>query len=98
MTLKGGLSSYLPEVLLSPEVGRAEALEMVEREIIESRSYETREHLWERIQAKLNQESFDDAISRLENTGKITFEGLVIIYTGVDNPRLRSVVDASYPF
>lgn len=71
---------------------------MVEREIIESVSYETKDELWDRIQARLEKEKFDYAVSRLESDGKIAFDGSVIVYTGIDNPKLRALSESSYPF
>ena len=75
-----------------------EALTLVEREVIESKSYETKDELWDRVRAMLDKERFENAVSRLAEAGKIAFDGPIIIYTGIDNPKLRALAESSFSF
>ena len=71
---------------------------LVERTIIESKDYESKDHVWKRLEAKMSLETFEDAISQLQQSGRIMFNGPSIIYTGVDNANLKELVDSSVPF
>ncbi len=71
---------------------------LVEREIIESKDYETKEQVWKHFERTIDRPTFESAISQLEKAGKIMFNGPSIIYTGIDNANLRELVDSSVPF
>jgi hypothetical protein len=75
----------------------AKTVSLVEREIIESRDYETKEQVWKHFEKTMDSETFENAISQLLKAGKIMFNGPSIIYTGTDNPSLRALVDSSIP-
>ncbi|MDG6989551.1 MAG: hypothetical protein JRN21_09590 [Nitrososphaerota archaeon] len=73
----------------------AKTVSLVEREIIESKNYETKEQVWKHFEGVLDLLTFESAIDQLLNAGKIMFDGQSIIYTGTNNTKLQALVDSS---
>ena len=67
---------------------------MVEKAILESSDYPTRMELWRSLPKKIQYQTFQRVLGYLEASGKITFNGRTIIYTGVDNEKLRAFIDS----
>ncbi len=67
---------------------------MVEKAILESNNYPTRMELWRSLPKKIQYQTFQRVLGYLEASGKITFNGRTIIYTGVNNEKLRAFIDS----
>jgi hypothetical protein len=68
---------------------------MVEKAILDAENYPTRTELWECLPRKVQYQTFKRILTYLEASGKITFNGKVIIYTGVNNPKLQALMKSS---
>jgi S-adenosylmethionine:tRNA-ribosyltransferase-isomerase (queuine synthetase) len=68
---------------------------MVEKSILESKSYPTRTELWKSLPRKVQYQTFSRILDYLEGSGKIVFNDRKIIYTGVSNPKLRKLIRSS---
>jgi hypothetical protein len=68
---------------------------MVEKAILDAEDYPTRTQLWKSLPRKVQYQTFKRILDYLEASGKITFNGKVIIYTGVNNPKLKALMKSS---
>lgn len=68
---------------------------MVEKAILDAEDYPTRTELWKHLPRKVQYQTFKRILAYLEASGKITFNGRKIIYTGVNNPKLRALMESS---
>lgn len=68
---------------------------MVEKAIIDAEDYPTRTELWKILPRKVQYQTFKRILEYLEASGKITFNNRKIIYTGVNNPKLRALIESS---
>jgi hypothetical protein len=68
---------------------------MVEKAILEAEDYPTRTELWNSLPRKVQYQTFKRVLDYLEASGKITFNGKVIVYTGVNNPKLQALMKSS---
>lgn len=68
---------------------------MLERAVLEAEDYPTRMELWRGLPRKVQYQTFQRILEYLEASGKITFDESRIIYTGVNNPRLRALLESS---
>lgn len=68
---------------------------MVEKAIIDAEDYPTRTELWKILPRKVQYQTFKRILEYLEASGKITFNNRKIIYTGVNNPKLRALMESS---
>ena len=68
---------------------------MVEKAILEAEEYPTRTELWRSLPRSIQYQTFKRIIDYLEASGKIVFNNKRIIYTGVDNPKLRALLESS---
>ncbi len=68
---------------------------MVEKAILEAKDYPTRMELWKSLPKGVQYQTFKRVLDYLEASGKIVFDDGKIIYTGVNNPRLRSLLRSS---
>jgi hypothetical protein len=80
------------EVLHEPQLG---TVLMVEKAILDADDYPTRMELWRNLPRKVQYQTFKRILDYLEASGKITFNGKKIIYTGVNNPKLRALMESS---
>ncbi|MGD0977517.1 MAG: hypothetical protein ABR962_00065 [Candidatus Bathyarchaeia archaeon] len=68
---------------------------MVEKAILDAEDYPTRTKLWKKLPRKVQYQTFKRILDYLEASGKITFNGKEIIYTGVNNPKLQALMKSS---
>jgi len=68
---------------------------MVEKAILEAEKYPTRMELLRSLPRKVQYQTFKRILDLLEAHGRIAFDGRRIIYTGVDNPKLRALMESS---
>lgn len=68
---------------------------MVEKAIIEAEDYPTRMRLWRSLPRQVQYQTFKHILDYLEASGKITFNDKKIIYTGVNNPKLLTLMESS---
>lgn len=68
---------------------------MVEKAIIEAEDYPTRMKLWRSLPKQVQYQTFKHILDYLEASGKITFNDKKIIYTGVNNPKLLTLMESS---
>ena len=68
---------------------------MVEKAILEAENYPTRTELWNSLPRKVLYQTFKRILDYLEASGKITFNGKVIVYTGANNPKLQALMKSS---
>jgi len=80
------------EVLHEPQLN---TVLMVEKAILDADDYPTRMQLWKNLPRKVQYQTFKRILNYLEASGKITFDGKKIIYTGVNNPKLRTLMESS---
>jgi hypothetical protein len=80
------------EVLHEPQL---DTILMVEKAILDADDYPTRMELWRNLPRKVQYQTFKRILDYLEASGKITFNGKKIIYTGVNNPKLRALMESS---
>lgn len=80
------------EVLHEPQLN---TVLMVEKAILDADDYPTRMQLWKNLPRKVQYQTFKRILNYLEASGKITFDGKRIIYTGVNNPKLRTLMESS---
>lgn len=80
------------EVLHEPQL---DTILMVEKAIIECVDYPTRTELWRSLPRKVQYQTFKRILDYLEASGKITFDGNRIIYTGVNNAKLQALIESS---
>jgi hypothetical protein len=80
------------EVLHEPKL---DTILMVEKAIIDAEDYPTRTELWKSLPRKMQYQTFKRILDYLEASGKISFDKARIIYTGVNNPKLESLIKSS---
>ena len=68
---------------------------MVEKAILDSENYPTRTELWKSLPRKVQYQTFKRILDYLEASGKIAFNGKVIVYTGVNNHKLQALMKSS---
>ena len=68
---------------------------MVENSILGSEEYLTRTQLWKMLPTQIQYQTFQRILEYLEASGKITFNDRTIVYTGVNNPKLRALLESS---
>ena len=68
---------------------------MIEKAIIDAADYPTRMSLWKSLPRKVQYQTFKRVLDYLEASGKITFNDIKIIYTGVNNSKLQAMLESS---
>jgi hypothetical protein len=68
---------------------------MVEKVIVDLGTYPTRMALWRALPKRVQYQTFRRVLEYLEASGKITFNGRSILYTGVNNEKLKALLDSS---
>ena len=68
---------------------------MVEKAIIDADDYLGKTALWKSLPRKVQYQTFKRILDYLEASGKIAYNNGKIVYTGVNNPRLRALLDSS---
>ena len=86
------MANMRTEVLHEPQL---DTILMVEKAIIDAEEYPTRTELWKSLPRKMQYQTFKRILDYLEASGKITFDRAMIIYTGVNNPKLEALIKSS---
>ena len=73
---------------------RMDTILMVEKAIINNEDYPKRVELWKSLPTKIQYQTFKLILDYLEASGKIIFNSKKIIYTGVSNSKLQSLIDS----
>lgn len=68
---------------------------MVEKAIIESEEYPTRTELWKSLPRKMQYQTYKRILDYLEASGKIGFDKKLIIYTGINSPKLEALMKST---
>jgi len=84
--------SKVPKVLHEPTL---KTVMMVEKAILDSKDYPTRMQLWRSLPKQIQYQTFQRTLEYLEASGKIIFTDRTIVYTGINNPKLRALLDSS---
>jgi hypothetical protein len=79
------------KVLHEPQLN---TIMMVEKSILDAEEYPTRMELWRSLPKKVQYRTFKRILEYLEASGKIVFNR-DRVYTGVDNPKLRALLESS---
>ena len=74
---------------------RMDTVLMVEKAILESEDYPKRTKLWKSLPRKIQYQTFKRILEYLEASGKIIFNPSTIVYTGVNNDKLRKLIETS---
>jgi S-adenosylmethionine:tRNA-ribosyltransferase-isomerase (queuine synthetase) len=74
---------------------RLDTILMVEQAILKSKDHPTRTLLWKSLPHKIQYQTFKHILDYLEASGKIIFNDTKIIYTGVNNSKLRALIRSS---
>ena len=74
---------------------RLDTILMVEKALIDSEDYPTRTELWRRLPRRIQYQTFKRILDYLEATGRIVYDGRRIIYTGVANPKLLTLIETA---
>jgi hypothetical protein len=90
-----GRAIVVKNVLHEPRIS---TVMMIERAILDYRDYPTRTELWRSLPKGIQYQTLQRALQYLESHGIIAIneEGR-IYYTGVNNKRLRSLLESSVP-
>jgi hypothetical protein len=66
---------------------------MVESSLLAMNEYPTKKALRESLPRQIECQTFNTVLSYLEASGKIMYNGRSIIYTGVNNEKLRALIE-----
>jgi len=68
---------------------------MIETAIIEMREALTKTQLWKKLPKKMQYQTFKRALDYLEASNKIVYNDGIIVYTGVNSEKLKSLRDSA---
>ncbi len=74
---------------------RLDTIMMVEKAILDSEDYPTKTQLWHSLPKGIQYQTLMRILDYLEASGKIAYNGRTIIYTGVNNEKLRTLIETS---
>jgi hypothetical protein len=74
---------------------RLDTIMMVEKAILDSEDYPTKTQLWHSLPKGIQYQTLMRILDYLEASGKIAYNGRTIIYTGVNNEKLRALIETS---
>lgn len=80
------------KVLHEPNLG---TIIMVEKAILKSKTYPNKRQLWKSLPKQIQYQTFRRILEYLEASGKIGYNNHTIIYTGINNPKLASLLKNS---
>lgn len=72
---------------------RLDTILMVEKAIIDFETYPKRMELWRSLPRQVQYQTFQRILEYLEASGKIIFNSSRIVYTGVNNEKLRKLIE-----
>lgn len=82
--------TQMSKVLHEP---RLDTILMVEKAIIAFETYPKRMELWRSLPKQVQYQTFQRILEYLEASGKIIFDSKRIIYTDVNNEKLRKLME-----
>lgn len=65
---------------------------MVEKALLDNTEYPTKKALRESLPKKIEYQTFNRVLDYLEVSGKIIYNGRSLVYTGVNNDKLRALI------
>ncbi|PIN91259.1 hypothetical protein COU57_01380 [Candidatus Pacearchaeota archaeon CG10_big_fil_rev_8_21_14_0_10_32_14] len=74
---------------------KLDSILMVEKKIIEMKSYPTRMELWKVLPKQMQYQTFKLILNYLEKSNKIMFEGNKIVWIFPNNKRLNDLIQNS---
>ena len=75
---------------------RLDTILMIEKAIMDAEEYPTRMQLWRSLPRKVQYQTFKRVLDYLEASNKIIYdEDGAIVYTGVNNDKLRALVESA---
>ena len=74
---------------------RLDTILMIEEAIINSEEHPTRAQLHRRLPRQVHYSTFKNVLEYLEVSGKIIFNTDKIVYTGINNEKLRKLIEMS---
>ncbi|MFH2111249.1 MAG: hypothetical protein ABIJ47_08335 [Candidatus Bathyarchaeota archaeon] len=75
---------------------RLDTILMIEKAIIDAEEYPTKMKLWRSLPRKVQYQTFKRVLDYLEASNKIIYdEDGAIVYTGVNNDKLRALVESA---
>jgi len=81
------------KVLHEPQL---DTILMIEKAILDAEDYPTRMQLWRSLPKKVQYQTFKRVLDYLEASNKIIYdEDGAIVYTGVNNDKLRALVESA---
>ena len=81
------------KVLHEPQL---DTILMIEKAIMDAEDYPTRMQLWRSLPRKVQYQTFKRVLDYLEASSKIIYdEDGTIVYTGVNNDKLRALVESA---
>ena len=81
------------KVLHEPQL---DTILMIEKAIMDAEDYPTRMQLWRSLPRKVQYQTFKRVLDYLEASNKIIYdEDGAIVYTGVNNDKLRALVESA---
>jgi hypothetical protein len=81
------------KVLHEPQL---DTILMIEKAIIDAEDYPTRMQLWRSLPRKVQYQTYKRVLDYLEASNKIIYdEDGAIVYTGVNNDKLRALVESA---
>ena len=69
-----------------------ETILMVEKALLEMGEYPTKKALRDSLPKKMEYPTFNKILDYLQASGKIMYNSRTIIYTGINNPKLRALI------
>ncbi len=74
---------------------RLDTILMVERTILQARSYPTKKELWQSLPKQVQYQTFNRILQYLESSNKILIDDGGIVWTFADNAKLRTLLRSS---
>ncbi len=65
---------------------------MIERAILQARSYPTKKKLWQNLRRQIQYQTFNRILQHLESSNKILIDDGGIVWTFADNPKLKTLL------
>lgn len=87
----GDMSSQMRKVLHEPKL---DTVLMVEQSILNAEEYPTKTQLWRSLPRKIQYQTFQRILEYLEASGKITFNSKKILWIGVNDPKLKAMIES----
>lgn len=70
-------------------------LVMITEALLSAEKYPSRKELWRMLPRRVQYQTFKRALEYLEATNQIVFNGKSVVYTAVDNDKLRAFIEST---